>query len=201
MADGRAETHANLVGDLKKCKDAGFYTCQSLLMYPKKVISLPFKPHLCVLAPDSTNVSTQWLCTVIEFYLFLYVVPDTGPSSETEPAVLHMKARALVVPFDAQRKSCLLTIELPLAQVLCEIKGLSEAKVEKCVDAAKKMVPQFGWQSASMFATKVNQTLTRLITGSADSYQVNDLNMQEQSHCAVSTLYPLCWLNCRWRRK
>jgi hypothetical protein len=40
-------------------------------------------------------------------------------------------------------------------QVLCEIKGLSEAKVEKCVEAAKKIVLQFGWQSASQFASKV----------------------------------------------
>lgn len=57
---------------------------------------------------------------------------------------------------DAELRICPVTIESPSSQVLCEIKGLSEAKVEKCVEAAKKMVPQFGWQSASMFATKVS---------------------------------------------
>ena len=38
-----------------------------------------------------------------------------------------------------------------LAQVLAQIKGLSEAKVDKLVDAAIKMVPSAGWTTASEY--------------------------------------------------
>jgi hypothetical protein len=41
-------------------------------------------------------------------------------------------------------------------QVLCEIRGLSEAKIDKCLDAAKKVVQQHGWQSATQYASKVS---------------------------------------------
>ncbi len=36
-------------------------------------------------------------------------------------------------------------------QVLAQIKGLSEAKVDKLVDAAIKMVPSAGWTTASEY--------------------------------------------------
>ena len=36
-------------------------------------------------------------------------------------------------------------------QVLCQIKGLSEAKIEKMLEAAHKMVPTMGWQSARAY--------------------------------------------------
>ncbi len=36
-------------------------------------------------------------------------------------------------------------------QNLTQIRGLSEAKVEKLVEAAKKMCPGLGWQSAMEF--------------------------------------------------
>lgn len=43
MENERSETDDQYAGDLKKCKEAGFHTCQSLLMYPKKVISVPLQ--------------------------------------------------------------------------------------------------------------------------------------------------------------
>ena len=43
-------------------------------------------------------------------------------------------------------------------QVLCQIKGLSEAKIEKMLEAAHKMVPAMGWQSARAYDQLVRRT-------------------------------------------
>jgi len=85
-------------GDIKKAKDAGFHTCQGLMMNTKKV----HKPRR----------SSCLLCVVV-----------AGASCELS--------------------ACFLAV-----QALSQIRGLSEAKVEKLLEAAKKMCPTLGWQSA-----------------------------------------------------
>ena len=44
------------------------------------------------------------------------------------------------------------------SQTLTQIRGLSEAKVEKLVEAAKKMCPTLGWQTAMSFEQQVTAT-------------------------------------------
>ena len=44
---------------------------------------------------------------------------------------------------------------LAVSQTLTQIRGLSEAKVEKLVEAAKKMCPTMGWQTAMSFEQRV----------------------------------------------
>lgn len=92
----------HVAGDLKKAKEAGYNTCESMLMQPKRV-RMPQLEHI-----DSMLV------------MFL---------------VLHTRH--------------------PLPQKLFEIKGLSEAKVEKMLDAAKKSCPNFGIMSAKDFEVQV----------------------------------------------
>ena len=41
-------------------------------------------------------------------------------------------------------------------QVLNQIKGLSEAKIDKMLEAARKLVPTMGWQSAMTYGQIVN---------------------------------------------
>ena len=41
-------------------------------------------------------------------------------------------------------------------QRLAEIKGLSEAKIEKMTEAAKKMCPNMGWHSAKQIDEQVS---------------------------------------------
>ena len=48
-------------------------------------------------------------------------------------------------------------------QVLNQIKGLSEAKIDKMLEAARKLVPTMGWQSAMTYGQIVN-SLTYEIT-------------------------------------
>lgn len=74
-------------GDIKKAKDAGYYTCQSLLMNTKRVRSTEHQ------IPPITHVSTS--------------------------------------------------------QKLTDIKGLSEAKIDKMLEAAKKKVSTYGWKTAA----------------------------------------------------
>ncbi len=58
-------------------------------------------------------------------------------------------------------------------QKLTDIKGLSEAKIEKMVDAAKKLCPaQYGWQSAREVETQRAKDITKISLGSA---AVNEL--------------------------
>ena len=40
-------------------------------------------------------------------------------------------------------------------QRLAEIKGLSEAKIEKMVEAARKMCPTMGWHTAKIVGDQV----------------------------------------------
>lgn len=52
---------------------------------------------------------------------------------------------------------------MSLVQKLTDIKGLSEAKIEKMVEAAKKLCPaQYGWQSAREVEHQV-QGITSLL--------------------------------------
>lgn len=68
---------------------------------------------------------------------------------------------------------CLLTVKLcadgsqsnGLTQVICsqsltEIKGLSDAKIEKMVEAARKCVPHHGWQTAAAVEKQVSTLVT-----------------------------------------
>lgn len=41
-------------------------------------------------------------------------------------------------------------------QVLNQIKGLSEAKIDKMLEAARKLVPTMGWQSAMTYGQLVH---------------------------------------------
>ena len=41
-------------------------------------------------------------------------------------------------------------------QKLAEIKGLSDAKVEKLLDAARKLCVSYGWQTAKIIETQVS---------------------------------------------
>ena len=55
--------------------------------------------------------------------------------------ILHALAKAVMNPGSLQR--------------LTETKGLSEAKVEKALEAAKKMCANYGWQSATQIGVQV----------------------------------------------
>ena len=46
-------------------------------------------------------------------------------------------------------------INIGSVQRLTETKGLSEAKVEKALEAAKKMCANYGWQSATQIGVQV----------------------------------------------
>ena len=48
-------------------------------------------------------------------------------------------------------------------QKLAEIKGLSEAKVEKLVEAARKCVPTHGWQTGAAVEKQVPQKCSYLL--------------------------------------
>ena len=54
---------------------------------------------------------------------------------------------------------CCLHLQAPAdaatLQRLTETKGLSEAKIEKALEAAKKMCTNYGWQSATMIGAQV----------------------------------------------
>ena len=45
-------------------------------------------------------------------------------------------------------------------QKLAEIKGLSDAKVEKLLDAARKLCASYGWQTAKIMELQVCSILT-----------------------------------------
>lgn len=53
----------------------------------------------------------------------------------------------------------------PLHQKLVEIKGLSEAKMEKLYEACKKMCPTFGLMSAKDFETQRQREIIKISTG------------------------------------
>lgn len=44
-------------------------------------------------------------------------------------------------------------------QKLAEIKGLSDAKVEKLLDAARKLCASYGWQTAKIMEMQVRSQL------------------------------------------
>lgn len=57
-------------------------------------------------------------------------------------------------------------------QKLADVKGLSEAKIEKMLEAARKLCAQFGWQSARQVESQVaKQPL--------NSPQLPELDMQQ----------------------
>ena len=45
-------------------------------------------------------------------------------------------------------------------QKLAEIKGLSDAKVEKLLDAARKLCASYGWQTAKIMEMQACSVLT-----------------------------------------
>ncbi|KAK9829745.1 hypothetical protein WJX72_007642 [[Myrmecia] bisecta] len=55
---------------------------------------------------------------------------------------------------------------------LTEIKGLSEAKIDKMVEAAKKLCPTMGWQSAKEVEMQRNKDIVKISTG---AQAVNEL--------------------------
>ena len=62
---------------------------------------------------------------------------------------------------------CCLHLQAPAdaatLQRLTETKGLSEAKIEKALEAAKKMCTNYGWQSATMIGAQVRYLVWTLI--------------------------------------
>ena len=46
-------------------------------------------------------------------------------------------------------------------QKLAEIKGLSDAKVEKLLDAARKLCASYGWQTAKIMEMQVGSSLSK----------------------------------------
>ncbi|DBA83762.1 hypothetical protein WJX77_006202 [Trebouxia sp. C0004] len=55
---------------------------------------------------------------------------------------------------------------------LAEIKGLSDAKIEKMVEAARKCVPNYGWQTGSSVEKQRAREIVRINFG---AQQINDL--------------------------
>ncbi len=112
-------------GDLKKLQDAGIFTCNGLMMQTKKVCTtqVSILDHYvaasfrCIDLPLSLVTSPYLFCPV------LIVAPSSERIITTLPwqNVAHCESGLFV-------------------QSLCNIKGLSEAKVEKICEAAEKVV-------------------------------------------------------------
>jgi len=96
------------VGDIKKARDAGFFTVDKLMMEPKKV-------------------------RYFSQLLFLIFLERFSSSSNARPV-------------SSPAESFLLS--LSFLQVLCDIKGLSEAKIDKMLEAANKMCSRAMFQTA-----------------------------------------------------
>ena len=65
-------------------------------------------------------------------------------------------------------------------QKLAEIKGLSDAKVEKLLDAARKLCSNYGWQTAKTMEIQVSSLYFTTAWPACDCK--NCINFQNRSH-------------------
>jgi hypothetical protein len=107
--------------DIKKAKEAGFHTVESLLMNTSKVVADRLAPiSFFPTAPHYVGLFCPKHCH------HCYVHPTFRPTL-----------------------SLTLQVTLPGWQVLAEIKGLSDAKIAKMREAAMKLVDCYGFKTAT----------------------------------------------------